>query len=148
MGDGEGLKGRDFISTRRESVDVEGEQKPVRKVEYIKRGPQGWAGIRWQHPDNNWGNMPGVDLSGAREICFKARGAKGGEIVDFVVGGIKNDTLPEIKVQATLSNKWQPYTIDLNDRDLKNVASSFGCSAAASDNDLPLVFYIVDLQIR
>ena len=57
---------------------------------------QGWAGVYWQNPANNWGNKKGgFDLSGMNKLTFWARGAKGGEVIQKVmIGGIKG-TYPD-----------------------------------------------------
>ncbi len=42
------------------------------KVKY--KDPGNWAGIAWQHPANDWGDLPGgYDLSGAKKMTFWAR---------------------------------------------------------------------------
>ena len=57
---------------------------------------QGWGGVYWQNPANNWGSKKGgFDLTGLNKLTFWAKGAKGGEIIDkVVVGGIKG-TYPD-----------------------------------------------------
>ena len=41
---------------------------------------QGWAGVYWQNPANNWGaKKGGFDLTGMNKLTFWARGEKGGE---------------------------------------------------------------------
>nr|HPL82772.1 hypothetical protein [Candidatus Omnitrophota bacterium] len=57
---------------------------------------QGWAGVYWQNPANNWGSKNGgFDLTGMTKLTFWARGAKGGEVLQKVmVGGIKG-TYPD-----------------------------------------------------
>ena len=55
-----------------------------------KSQTQGWAGVYWQNPANNWGNKKGgFDLTGMTKLTFWARGAKGGEVIQkVIVGGI------------------------------------------------------------
>ena len=49
-------------------------------------------GVAWQHPVNDWGDEPGgFDLTGAEKLTFWARGAEGGERLDFGVGLIGDD---------------------------------------------------------
>src|SRR5258707_9476060 len=64
---------------------------PCLRVNYKATGPKGWAGIYWQDPANNWGDVPGragYDLRGATRINFWARGENGGERVhEFRIGG-------------------------------------------------------------
>ncbi|MCK4734028.1 MAG: right-handed parallel beta-helix repeat-containing protein [Methanophagales archaeon] len=61
------------------------------KINYSANGSQGnnWSGIYWQDPENNWGDkIGGFNLSGAAELTFWAKGEKGGEKMEFKVGGI------------------------------------------------------------
>ena len=52
------------------------------RVDY--QAGDGWGGVVWQSPANDWGDAPGgFDLTGAKALTFWARGAKGGEAVDF-----------------------------------------------------------------
>src|SRR3954452_23930957 len=54
-------------------------------------GGEGWAGVYWQYPANNWGTKPGYGIpAGAKKVTFKAKGAAGGEKVAFLAGGIIN----------------------------------------------------------
>lgn len=61
---------------------------------------EGWGGIYWQFPVNNWGKYPGYDLSKSLpkgaivKIKFHVRGEKGGEKAEFKTGGINDFTLP------------------------------------------------------
>ncbi len=54
------------------------------RVTYSANGTNGWAGIYWQYPENNWGDKgQGLDLLGATKLTFWARGKNGGEWVKF-----------------------------------------------------------------
>jgi hypothetical protein len=115
-------------------------------------GPQGWAGVYWQFPDNNWGDSPGRNLSGASRLVFWAKGQKGGERVEFKVGGINDpkkpshDSLETSLGYVTLTNKWQQYVIDLKGQNLENVIGAFAWTARISDNPSGLVFYLDDIS--
>ena len=79
---------------------------------------QGWAGVYWQNPANNWGTIDGgFDLSKASKLTFWARGAKGGErIEEFKVGGIMgeySDSDSAVIGPVVLEKEWKQYTIDL-----------------------------------
>jgi hypothetical protein len=60
------------------------------RVVYSAQGRQGngWAGIYWQLPANNWGTKAGgLNLNGAKRLVFKARGEKGTEVInEFKMG--------------------------------------------------------------
>jgi hypothetical protein len=147
MGDGEA--GQKYLSVSKIGVDVDGKNKIATKIVY-QRGPKGWAGIYWQHPDKNWGDQPGLDLTGARKITFIARGEKGGEVVEFLAGGIKGqhaDTFKKSIGDALLTTAWQPFEIDIEGLDLRNVVGAFAWSAPIPETG-ELTFYVADLQIQ
>ncbi len=51
------------------------------------KSANGFGGIAWQNPANNWGDQAGgLDLSGAKKLTFWARGDEGGEVVSFKLG--------------------------------------------------------------
>ena len=55
-------------------------------------GPETFAGIFWQNKPNNWGEKSGRNFSksGFTKLVFMAKGEKGGELVEFKIGGIDN----------------------------------------------------------
>jgi hypothetical protein len=64
------------------------------KIRYQPGFGQGWAGIYWQYPENNWGDLPGYRFRGVKKLTFWARGEKGGEESEFKVGGIDSPGKP------------------------------------------------------
>lgn len=88
-------------------------------------GAQGWSGVAWQHPLNNWGDFPGCDFSDGASLTFVARGAVGGEVVTFGASEINDPN-------NTLTTQWVTYTIDL------------GASSVAGDMPLGFLFSIVN----
>jgi hypothetical protein len=76
----------------------------------------GWAGLYWLDPADNWGDNPGgYDLKDADKLTFWARGEKGGEEISlFQIGGIISE-YRDIGIRSigpiTLSRNWQQYTI-------------------------------------
>jgi len=87
------------------------------KIKY--KDPSNWTGVAWQHPANDWGDLPGgYDLTGAKKLTFWARGEFGIEIVSFGVGILDSNkeyhdtAFAELK-DVKLKNKWKKYTIDL-----------------------------------
>ena len=117
-------------------------------------------------PQLNWGTKPdaGVNLEGADRVTFWARGAKGGERVQFFVGGVGwkcdykgnsvtsdaayPDSLPKITTgYVTLSNTWQKYSIDVRGKNLKNVLGGFGWAADSQRNrNREIAFFIDDIK--
>lgn len=111
-----------------------------------------WAGIYWQEPENNWGTVlnAGYDISGATKLTFWAKGAIGGERVEFYVGGITGpypDSLPKTSTgYITLTNYWQKYTIDLAGEDLSHIIGGFGWITNDSNNPNGAIFYLDDIK--
>lgn len=110
-----------------------------------------WGGVLWQSPPNDWtGDKPGgLNLTGAVALEFWARGAKGGEAVDFVLGVIEGDrpyrdsSKSELK-GVRLTNKWQKLRIPLKGRDLSRIKTGFGWSLAGQGK--PVRFYLDDIR--
>ena len=113
------------------------------RVDYGINGD--WAGVYWQSPANDWGDQPGgYDLTGARTLCFRARGAKGGEKVTFFYGGLFGKTYSdssrgEIK-EEVLAQEWNEYRIPLEGRNMTRIKTGFGFTLGGQG--APLTFYI------
>jgi exo-beta-1,3-glucanase (GH17 family) len=114
----------------------------------------GWAGIYWQHPENNWGDRPGgFDLRQSNKLTFWAKGEKGGEKIRFFVGGIgtKNDLYPDsLRPEVStgyikLENTWQKYTINLKGQDLSHVVGGFGWATDRCASPSGVTFYLDDI---
>ena len=122
------------------------------KIVYSANGNMGnrWAGIYWQYPENNWGNLPdGVDLTGCTRLTFWARGQKGGERAEFKVGGITGQYPDSLSLRSTdvvrLSNEWQEYSIDLTGADLSHVIGGFCWVTNADLNPSGCTIYLDDI---
>jgi exo-beta-1,3-glucanase (GH17 family) len=118
-----------------------------------------WAGVSWQDPANNWGDRPGgYNLTGARGVTFWAKGAVGGELISFKVGGVGCDTTAPYRdslcparaldpAPIYLTNTWQLYTITLSSSlPLTRVVGGFLWSASHEDNPNGATFYLDDIQ--
>ena len=110
---------------------------------------KGWGGIAWQNPANNWGDDEGgVDLTGAKQLSFWARGDKGGEMVEFKMGIIaKNkpffDSGKGSLGKVKLTPEWKQYIIPLVGKDLSRIITGFVISTAGRAS--PTVFYLDDI---
>ena len=108
------------------------------------------AGIVWQNPRNNWGSLPGgYNLSGAKSLTFWARGASGGEHLNFGYGMVgKDKQYPDSSTATlrgiTLGKDWQQYSINLAGRDLSCIISGFFWTAV--DMDKPITFFLDDIE--
>lgn len=122
------------------------------KFTYNAKGTQneGWAGVYFQHPTNNWGMIDGgYNLSKASILVFYARGETGGEIIsEFIIGGImgKYADTAEISLEnVTLTKEWQRYTIDLTGYDLERIMGGFCWKAEKEDNPDGVTFYLDEI---
>jgi hypothetical protein len=155
MGDGEGNEGPKYLTLTHEQATINGQPTTAIRIEY-HRGPRGWAGIYWQHPEKNWGDAEGLNLTGAKRISFYAKGERGGEIVEFISGGITDKTHKD-QYKKSLGKKplpttWTPYTIDLSSlskEQLHRVIGAFAwIGAGGFDKDNRLVIYIANLKVE
>jgi hypothetical protein len=111
-------------------------------------------------PRENWGDYPnaGIDLSGARQLTFWARGASGGEQVEFFAfnagrneQGVATAPYPDSATKATtgyviLTTNWKQYFIDLQGKDLSYVLGGFGwVSSAGRNGGKNITFYVDDI---
>ncbi len=129
------------------STDDPHSGKTCLKVTY--GNTDGWAGVVWQSPPNDWGALPGGwNLTGAKSLTFWARGAQGGEVVTFQYGLIGADKAYRDtgtgKLQVTLTSDWQPYTIPLSGQDLSRIKTGF-CWVVAGQGH-PVTFSLDDIR--
>lgn len=110
-------------------------------------------------PGVNFGTIPnaGINLRGAVALTFWARGERGGEQIEFFMGGVGRDpttgaainpfpdSTPVVKQTVTLTSEWQAYRIDLGGRDLSYVLGGFGWGASDALNPGGAVFYLDDI---
>lgn len=105
----------------------------------------------------------GLDLTGAAELTFWARGEQGGESIEFFVGGVGRgpatgvpllpfyDSTPRWPRRGTLTQlttEWQQYSIDVSELNLTNLMGALGWVANAPNNPLGAVFYLDDIQFE
>jgi len=136
-------------------------------AQFISNGSN-WGGWYWlngvlgptdRQPALNWGDHPnaGFDLTGATSLQFWARGANGGEVVEFFAFGVGNTEPPFMNYpdsslkaslgQVQLSTTWTKYQILLTGRDIHYVLGGFGWAATAqSNNNHNITFYLDNIQ--
>ena len=118
------------------------------KVSFDK--PDGWGGVVWQDPANDWGEKPGGhDLTGATALEFWARGDVGGETVSFgfgVIGADKpyGDTGKGELKGVVLGTEWKKYSISTAGRNLTRIKSGF--EWVVHGQGKPVTFYLDDIQ--
>ena len=104
----------------------------------------------------------GMDLSGATELSFMAKGAQGSEIVEFFTAGLgydgetnhQNAEYPDSSTKlslgfVTLTDEWAKYIIDLTDSDLSYIGCGFGFVLSGNQSgDKESVFYLDDIRFE
>ena len=110
-----------------------------------------WGGVLWQSPAQDWGGkLPGgLNLTGAKELEFWARGKKGGEVVNFVLGLIDRrakygDSAKAELANVKLTNEWKRYRISLEGKDLSRIKTGFGWSLGAQGDSV--TFFLDDIR--
>jgi hypothetical protein len=129
------------------------------QVTYVPPNPtaNGWAGVYWQYPGNNWGGYPGHTVEpGATHAAVYAMGANGGEQVTFKVGGIAvgdatqayHDSLSVSAAPVTLTTQWQPFSVDFKGATYDQVLGGFAwivnlpAPGSGPPSTQPIVFYL------
>ena len=115
---------------------------------------QGWAGIYWQWPPNNWGTKKGgFDLTGFNKVVFRARGKNGGEVISkVVIGGIGigkevsyPDTSETVAGPFRLTNEWEEYSVNLVGKDLSYINGGFCVIFSADQIQDKEIVYLDDI---
>jgi hypothetical protein len=114
-------------------------------------------------PSINWGDRDGTgeNLSGATRLTFWAKGAQGGERVQFFLGGVGydewgNTTQPYPDSTAKISTKflkltsgWKMYTLSLKKADLSYLNCGFGFVLSSDKSGKgDTVFYLDDIRFE
>lgn len=125
----------------------------VIKVTYTGQARQnnGWAGMYWQNPANNWGSRPGgYNLNGMKKLIFRARGEVGGERVEeFKVGGMTGDYADSGSASVgpiVLTKDWKTYEISLEGQELSSITGGFCWTATRDGNPKGATFYLDDIR--
>ena len=97
----------------------------------------------------------GLDMSGAQELRFWARGENGGENVEFFTCGFGEGD-PSVKYRdsagkqtlgtVSLTRDWEEYVIDLSGEDMSYIALGFGYVLAGAGGTGNKVFYLDDIR--
>jgi hypothetical protein len=129
-------------------------QANTMKITYTPRGENGWAGIYWLYPSSNWGDQPGRDLRGYQKVSFSAKGDRGNETVEFLVGGVdtekqfKDSIQPAISRTYTLKPDWEYYEIPLSEAaDISSVIGGFAWLIDTKQGGKASTFYLRDIAV-
>ena len=122
------------------------------KFTYTGQTPQKmkWAGVFFQNPANNWGtSVGGYDITGAKRLKFFARGDKGGEAVEFKLGGVNGTTIADSDSATTgpitLTRDWKQYEIPVDRLNLSCIFSGFAWIAESEKNPDGFVIYLDEI---
>ncbi len=125
------------------------------RVEYTAKASQknGWAGIYWQNPPNNWGHTAGgYNLNGAKQLVFLARGENGEEVISqFKVGGISGDFADSGTAAIgpiTLTKDWKEYRISLEGQELSSISGGFCWTVVRNENPDGATFYLDKIRFE
>src|SRR5688572_22686359 len=122
------------------------------KIHFDKQGD--FAGICWKNKLGNEGEAPGEDLSkgGYRRLSFWARGAQGGELVEFRAGGLGSiktryrDSFDVTAGKVRLTTSWAEYVIYVSDADLSSVITPFCALLHREDHPGEASIYLDDIR--
>ncbi|HLK59370.1 MAG TPA: hypothetical protein VKU00_22610, partial [Chthonomonadaceae bacterium] len=124
--------------------------KTCLRIDYQEK--EGWGGIVWQSPPNDWGDKPGGwDLTGAKRLTFWARGGTGDEVLTCSFGLLGRDkkffdTATGKLENVKLSKTWQQYSLDLAGKDLTRIKTGFACILASKG--APITLYLDDIRFE
>ena len=122
----------------------------AKSIQVRYEGKFGWAGIAWQHPPNNWGDLEGgYDLTGATGLELWARGEYGGEGVSFGVGLLEKDRAhPDSGIAKIdgieLTPEWSRYHVPLKDLDLSSIKTGF--VVTLTGRSTPVTIYLDSIR--
>lgn len=118
--------------------------------------PCRWAGVHWQHPQNNFGTdarlkNAGYNLSGYRRVKFAARADRPATI-EFKVGGIAEpygDSLKQGRgLVARLGPEWREFEVDLAGADLTHIIGGFVWSTNWANAPGGVTFWIDEIRFE
>lgn len=111
----------------------------------------GWGGVYWQFPANNWCQKDGLNLSVCSKLTFYVKGETGMENVKFKIGhDCGSDTYAQNPpLNQTLTTSWQKITLDLKGKDLSNITGAFAWIVDSQANQgKTITFYLDDIQFE
>lgn len=116
----------------------------------LQRGSEGWGGVFWSYPADNWGTAPGLEVEpGATRVAFTAWVDQGEHAVKFRAGGLgaadkPEEDLPKVEREFLLTTTPRQLSLDLRKVTYKRVIAGFAWAAAARA-DGPISIFIDDI---
>ncbi|MGB0592257.1 MAG: hypothetical protein ACPGU1_21440 [Myxococcota bacterium] len=109
-------------------------------------GAIGWAGVLWQYPANNWGELPGKAIpSGATFLNVVAWVESGTHSVTFQTGSDLDAFTVSTKV--TLTTAPTRVWLDLRESTVTEAVIAFGWTADAAEAD-GVTLYVDDIRLE
>lgn len=107
-----------------------------------------WAGVAWQYPDNNWGELPGLPIMpGAESVDFYAWSDVEGTTLDFFVGTEGSDGFSVGLGDVELPLEPTFFSIPLDGIEYEDVTIPFGWTVSNTpDTTMPREIHIADLR--
>jgi len=139
----------DINQVKIEKTEFQG--KSCEKYTFSPFGAEGYAGVYYQYPPNNWGTQAGKDLSAYNKITFYVCSPDAAK-VNFIAGGVSDETMEYkdsfkgVTGYQQLPANWEKVEIDLRNRDLSSVIGGFAWVADRDSNQKTINFYIADVQ--
>ena len=115
-------------------------------------------------PQLSFGEIEGAgeDLTGAARLVFEAKGAEGGEVVEFFTAGLgyngetnaRMEDYPDSSHKISLgfielTQEWQTYTINLDGANLTSIGCGFGfVLSGVHSGSTESVFYLDDIRFE
>lgn len=132
-----------------------------------------WAGLYFQYPDQNWGEYPGRNLSGATNLTFWAK-SNPPMSVKFIAGGINRPKSEQLRFHDSfgpkyinrfdqmflpsylevlrgfvpLNQNWQFFEISLEGTDLSSVIGPLGIVVSQSVGGKPGSIFLDNVEIN
>ncbi len=117
---------------------------------YVFNPPQTnlWAGVAWQYPDYNWGELPGLHIMpGGESVDFVAWSDTPGTVLDFFVGTEGSDGFRVSLENVELPLEPTHFSIPLEGIEYEDVVIPFGWTISNSaQNTMVREIYISDLR--
>ena len=117
---------------------------------YVFNPPQTnlWAGVAWQYPDYNWGELPGLSIMpGGESVDFVAWSDVPGTVLDFFVGTEGSDGFRVSLENVELPLEPTHFSIPLEGIEYEDVVIPFGWTISNSaESTMVREIYISDLR--
>lgn len=107
-----------------------------------------WAGVAWQYPDNNWGELPGLQIMpGGESVDFYAWSDTPGTVLDFFVGTEGSDGFSVGLADVELPLEPTFFSIPISDIPYEDVTIPFGWTVSNNPTTTMVrEIYISDLR--